>query len=421
VFWICIVEGWATGGSENWFSGMSRPSSILLRAISVENTWSVLSWKIVPKHPPNLENRRISMKNKAIFFFVCMMTLNFIPSNGHPCTSFFLNGQDAHLVGKNYDWVIGNGLIVVNKRGMEKKALEDPGTRFDRPVRWTSKYGSITFNQYGRELPMGGINEAGLVVEVLLLAETVYPEPDARPAISMLQWVQYQLDNFSSTREVIASDAHLRILSSHMAPGMHYFVCDQTGHCAGIEFLEGKLVSHTKEKMPVKVLANSTYKVSLHQYRKAKKKSVGRQNGSLERFDKAANMVESFDPKASTSAVAYAFEILKNVAQGSFTQWRIVYDIQNLTVYFLTTSNQEIRQVDLRSFDFSCTSPVKVLDIKGDQSGDVSGAFVDYTGEINRAMIEASFRNTSFLARIPGDLLNELARYPDTNTCLPSK
>jgi len=357
------------------------------------------------------------MKNQIIFFFVCIMTLNFIPSNGQPCTSFFLNGQGTHLVGKNYDWVIGNGLVVVNKRGMEKKALEDPGTRFDRPVRWTSKYGSITFNQYGRELPLGGINEAGLVVEVLLLAETVYPEPDARPAISVLQWVQYQLDNFASTREVIASDAHLRILSSAMAPGMHYFVCDQTGHCAGIEFLGGKLVAHTEEKMPVKVLTNSTYKASL-QYRKPKKGPMHHQNGSLERFVRTANMVENFDPKASTPAVAYAFEILKNVAQGSFTQWRIVYDIQNLTVHFLTTSNREIRQIDLRSFDFSCTSPVKVLDISGDQSGDVSGAFVDYEEELNRAIIEDSFRNTSFLATTPGDLLREISRYPDTNTCL---
>ena len=132
-------------------------------------------------------------------------------------------------------------------------------------------------------------------------------------------------------------------------------------------------------------------------------------------------MVENFDPKTSKSALTYAFEILKNVAQGSFTQWRIVYDFQNLTVYFLTTSNREIRQLDLRSFDFSCTSPVKVLDINGDQSGDVSGAFINYTEEINRTMIEASFRNTPFLATMPGDVLRELSRYPDTNTCLHSK
>jgi choloylglycine hydrolase len=26
---------------------------------------------------------------------------------------------------------------------------------------WTSRYGSITFNQYGREFPSGGINEKG--------------------------------------------------------------------------------------------------------------------------------------------------------------------------------------------------------------------------------------------------------------------
>ena len=48
---------------------------------------------------------------------------------------------------------------------------------------WTAQYGSITFNQYGRELPTGGINEAGLVVESMALSEARYPEPDHRPYI----------------------------------------------------------------------------------------------------------------------------------------------------------------------------------------------------------------------------------------------
>jgi len=35
-----------------------------------------------------------------------------------------------------------------------------PGTQKDpgRYAVWTSKYGSLTFNQYGREMPLGGIN-----------------------------------------------------------------------------------------------------------------------------------------------------------------------------------------------------------------------------------------------------------------------
>lgn len=94
---------------------------------------------------------------------------------------------------------------------------------------------------------MGGMNEAGLVVKVLMLAETSYPQVDNRPSISILQWIQYQLDNFSTTREVINSNSQVRILPSPAGYGMHYFVCDCAGNSASIEFLDGKLVSHTGE------------------------------------------------------------------------------------------------------------------------------------------------------------------------------
>lgn len=32
---------------------------------------------------------------------------------------------------------------------------------------WTSRYASVTFNQWGREFPMDGMNEAGLVVALV--------------------------------------------------------------------------------------------------------------------------------------------------------------------------------------------------------------------------------------------------------------
>ena len=43
----------------------------------------------------------------------------------------------------------------------------DPRKAKGTPASWVSKYGSVTFNQYGRELPTGGMNEAGLVVETI--------------------------------------------------------------------------------------------------------------------------------------------------------------------------------------------------------------------------------------------------------------
>lgn len=47
--------------------------------------------------------------------------------------------------------------------------------------------------QYGRNFPTGGMNEAGLVIELMWLDGSRYPVPDARPAVDNLQWIQYNL------------------------------------------------------------------------------------------------------------------------------------------------------------------------------------------------------------------------------------
>jgi choloylglycine hydrolase len=65
------------------------------------------------------------------------------------CTTFCLqNGTDL-VFGKNYDWNVEDGLVFVNKRNVQKTAM-DGG---DPAASWVSKYGSVTFNQFGREQP----------------------------------------------------------------------------------------------------------------------------------------------------------------------------------------------------------------------------------------------------------------------------
>lgn len=120
---------------------------------------------------------------------------------------------------------------MVNKRNLIKKAdnFFDPESK---TVEWISKFGSITFNQYGKEHPMGGMNEVGLVVEVMWLSGSRYPNADSRPALGELPWVQYQLDNFSTVKEVIDSDSSIRI-STDSQP-LHFLVCDRSGEAATI-------------------------------------------------------------------------------------------------------------------------------------------------------------------------------------------
>src|SRR5215213_2632705 len=127
------------------------------------------------------------------------------------CSTFFINHNGQMVFGRNYDWVAGTGMVCTNHRGLAKTsfAVSDGSS-----ISWTSKYGSLTFNQYGKEFPTGGMNEKGLVVELMWLDETSYPKADSRPAISVLQWIQYQLDNCAYVNEVLATDKALRISSS---------------------------------------------------------------------------------------------------------------------------------------------------------------------------------------------------------------
>jgi penicillin V acylase-like amidase (Ntn superfamily) len=154
-----------------------------------------------------------------------------------PCTTFDLVGNGSIVYGRNFDYYAWDGRVMVNRRGLQKNVF---GT--GSGLQWVSRYGSLTFNQFGHEFPNGGINEAGLVVEHMMLDGSQYPS-DSRPCLQELQWIQYQLDCSASVADVIASDQLVRI-----QPGstpLHFLVADRTGHCATIEFLGGQMVCHT--------------------------------------------------------------------------------------------------------------------------------------------------------------------------------
>src|SRR5918992_1645573 len=200
------------------------------------------------------------------------------------CTTFCLKKNGEVLFGKNYDWMVGDGLVFVNKRGVSKTASLE-GTN---PARWVSRYGSVTFNQYGRENPSGGLNEAGLVIELMWLDETQYPAQDSRPALDVLEWIQYQLDTAATVAEVIENSEKVRISS---LVRLHYLVNDKAGNSATIEFLNGKLVAHHGANLPFSTLTNDTYEKSL-KYSKTMALERAHGNGSLERFARAARKAD---------------------------------------------------------------------------------------------------------------------------------
>jgi penicillin V acylase-like amidase (Ntn superfamily) len=327
------------------------------------------------------------------------------------CTTFCLIGKGEVLFGRNYDWMIGDALIFVNQRGVAKTAALGDSAN---PAKWVSKYGSVTFNQYGRENPTGGMNEAGLVVEQMWLDESSYPT-DSRPSLGTQEWMQYLLDTSGTTAEALKNASTIRIASDVK---VHYLINDKDGHTASIEFLNGKLVSHTGNELPVPTLTNDTYEKSIS-YKRAKSLSDANTSGSLDRFTRASVKTEEFarNPKSEQEAVDYAFAVLGNVAQKDFTQWSIVYDQKRGKVYFRTLQSPEIKSIDTQRFDYSCGTSVKMLDINVKGPGDVTAKFVDYTRRANRDLIDRSFNGTDFLKDVPTRERFGFAAYPESFKC----
>jgi len=344
------------------------------------------------------------------------------------CTTFMLERGGERVVGKSYDWHMGQGLVMINKRGVAKQSL--PGNAGDRPTRWVSRHASVTFNQYGRELPNGGMNDAGLVVEVMWLDDSVYEKPDQRPSLNELQWIQYHLDTHGSVAEMVAAAAQQRV--SPLYAAVHYLACDKTGACAAFEYLAGKLVVTPGAK----TLTNHSYAESVAWA--AKQRDVPRGMGSLERFARASRQVATIDmgtlegspcppatgsrgqsPRSPTRSapaepIAAAFAILDGV-RSSASQWNIVYDPVHMRVHFRTRSSPAIKTLDARALDPSCARAVTLVDIDTDAGGDIAARLRPYDEATNRNLIERSVRRIR--KQLPPGAVEGLAAYPSALTC----
>jgi choloylglycine hydrolase len=326
-----------------------------------------------------------------------------------PCTTFVMDGPGGPLFGRNYDFEFGDALVVVNPRGLHKAAdVADPEPK----ARWTARHGSLTFNQYGVGFPTGGVNEAGLVVELMWLDGTRYPDADARPAVSTLQFIQYLLDRAGTLDEALRAAGEIRIVGR--VP-LHFLVADARGRSAALEFLDGRLVVHEGRELPVRVLANDSYAASLDRLKRQRgfggSEEMPRDTASLSRFVRAAEALQRVPGN-----VAGAFQTLDEVAQPGFTQWQIVYELTRGRVHYRTAAHAEARHVDLAGIDFSCRAGMRVMSIDRGR-GDLTAAWQPYTHAANEPQLLAAYRKTSWLKSVPAQAARDDAAYPSTMRC----
>lgn len=256
------------------------------------------------------------------------------------CTAFVING-DTPFLAKNLDWEIDRGYLYYNLADIEKTSVSDP-TLF-----WTARYSSISNNQFGKEFPLGGMNEAGLVIEELSLFGQSYAFDDSKHALNEFQWVQYQLDMSASVEDVVKSLESVTI--KHDIMNLHYLITDESGDAAVIECLDSGIVVHRGVTLPHPVLSNNPYEKAMRYLGFFKgyggEMEVQHRPGSQERFVSCVHLLEG--QYAGIDPVSYAFDLLDTVRQHD-TQWQFIYDIGDRRIICYTHVNSEPYEITFR-------------------------------------------------------------------------
>jgi len=360
------------------------------------------------------------MKRLLRIASLTVAVLYLAPTLSSACSAFCLADGDTAAVGRNFDWLGDYGLILVNKRGVEKTAF-----LVDNPVKWKSKHGSVSFNIMGREFPIDGVNEAGLVLATLWLPESQYEPVDKRHAILNGQWVQYQLDTAATVKDVVASLAKVRVEEfKHIAP-VHFFVADKKGNVAVIEFVRGAVVYHTRDTAPIRAITNGTYAdsvIDLVRYEGfGGKKALPKSMSSPDRFVRVATHANAYDAASGVAPIDYAYDALASVTYEAGilfhygTMWSLVTDITDGVVYVQTRKNPKRRYFRPADFDYSNKTAVKMLDVNAGDEGLITAEdFTAYDYAENLRIIRSTFDVLKLVTPIPDGLPEEIAAYPAT-------
>jgi hypothetical protein len=361
-------------------------------------------------------NKRGDIMKKVLFLLAGLAVLAWLSSPAlDACTTFCLKDARGNPVfGRNFDFAAGQGQVHVNLRG-QRKTSYPAGT--EKPFTWVSRFGSLSFNQNGREFPYGGMNEAGLVIAQMMneSGRARYPEIDDRGGLTELQWIQYQLDVAASVADVLSGDGSVRVSNASIAP-LHFLVADAGGAIAVVEYLDGRTVVHRGKDLPFAALANDPYDEALAA--KEKLDAAGVDLSAIgDRFTQAARLAAAYGEK-SGPAVDYAFGVLRTVSRAG-TRWSIVYDVAGRAIFYRTRCNEALRRLDMARFDFSCGAPRLCLDI--DASANAAADFRPSDYESNLRLIDAVWESVEFLRPIPREERIARARYPESVACAKGK
>lgn len=305
------------------------------------------------------------------------------------CTRVVYEGPNGTIItARSMDW---KGDIPANLWVFPRGIARD-GECGNNSVKWKSKYGSVITSSWDIA-SSDGMNEKGLVGNLLWLAESVFPKFEKNSkakGLAVSLWLQYVLDNFATVSEVVNAleKNEFAVASAHI-PGtdifatVHLSVSDASGDNAIFEYINGKLVIHHDRKY-VAMTNSPTFdeQLAINSYWKGIPGTImlPGTNRAADRFARASYYIDAI-PKTDDirSAIASVFGVIRNcsVPLGissatepniSSTRWRTVADQKNLVYYFDNVLNPNVVWVDFSKLDFSEKAKVKKLSLANNEN-----------------------------------------------------
>lgn len=321
--------------------------------------------------------------------------------------------------------------LVVRPRGSR---LTSPAPGGGPGLSWEARFGFCYLDSMGADAASDGLNEAGLGIGALYLPEeTEYGQvgaADQSRALSNALFCQWVLARFATVDEMKEGLQDVRVwgepqpLLGGIAAPLHYVVHDDTGASVVMEWLAGSLHIHNSA---VGVLTNCPafdwHLTNLRNYINLTPINVspttvdglsfaalGQGSGLLglpgdstppSRFvQTAAALHLAIKPADAREAITLAQKILNRVdipvglvrdpgpegtAHGDRTQWAVIRDHTNRTMYWRSYHDMTLRSFDLRQAPLSPGEPIRRMPIERAEPTVVSVSVDEMSCEAPRA------------------------------------
>lgn len=323
------------------------------------------------------------------------------PMVADACTRVVYLGPEGNVItARSMDWKVDVGTnLWIFPRGMTRDGAGGPNS-----IRWTSKYGSVIASGYDISTT-DGVNEAGLMANLLWLVESDYPKPDGgKPPLAISLWAQYALDNYATVAEAVSAlEKEPYTIVTDKVPGedrlatLHLSLSDKTGDSAIIEYIDGRQVIHHGREYQVMTNSPTFEKqLALESYWREIGGTVmlPGTNRSADRFARAMFYINAIPKDENPDmALASVFSVIRNVSVPygistpgqpniSSTRWRTVMDHKRQLYFFESAVSPNVFWVDLKQIDFSADKGrVRKLDLGPNQgtayAGNATARFQD--------------------------------------------